>query len=85
MSFDGTGQKRGHSSHNGVASVLDLVTGFPVEFEILSNYCNKCKIAEGLPDDAEWKAKHSVNCIKTLMEQPMPWKLNVLNVSGVGQ
>ena len=64
VSFDGSWQKRGHSSHNGVASVIDLVTGFPVDFEVLSNYCNKCKIAEGLPDDVEWKAKHAVNCPK---------------------
>ena len=64
VSFDGSWQKRGHSSHNGVASVIDLVTGFPIDFEVLSNYCNKCKIAEGLPGDAEWKAKHAVNCPK---------------------
>ena len=31
---------------------------------MLSNYCNKCKIAEGLPDDPEWKEKHKANCPK---------------------
>ena len=64
VSFDGSWQKRGHSSHNGVASVIDLLTGFPLDFEVLSNYCNKCKIAEGMPDDAEWKEKHKANCPK---------------------
>ena len=64
VSFDGSWQRRGHCSHNGVALVIDLVTGFPIDFEVLSNYCNKCKIAEGLPVDAEWKAKHAVNCPK---------------------
>ena len=70
VSFDGTWQKREHSSHNGVASVIDLLTGFPVDFEVLSKYCNKCNIAEGLPDDAEGKAKHTVNCPKSVIEQP---------------
>ena len=64
VSFDGTWQKRGYSSHNGVASVIDMLTGFPIDFEVLSNYCNKCKIAEGLPDDPEWKEKHKANCPK---------------------
>ena len=31
VSFDGSWQKRGHSSHKGVASVIDLVTGFPID------------------------------------------------------
>ena len=35
MSFDGTRQKRGPSSHNGVASVTDLVTGF---FQLILRY-----------------------------------------------
>ena len=64
VSFDGTWQKRGYSSHNGVASVIGMLTGFPIDFEVLSNYCNKCKIVEGLPDDPEWKEKHKANCPK---------------------
>ena len=64
VSFDGSWQKRGYSSHNGMASVIDLITGFPIDFEVLSNYCNKCKIAEENPHDPEWQAKHSPNCPK---------------------
>ena len=64
VSFPGLWQKRGHSSHNDVASVIDLLTGFALDFEVLSNYCSKCKIAEGMPDDSDWKEKHRANCPK---------------------
>ena len=64
VSFDGSWQKRGHTSHNGMASVIDLMTGLPIDFEVLSNYCNKCKIAEDKPADLEWKAQHSLVCQK---------------------
>ena len=65
VSFDGSWQKRGHSSHNGVASVIDVLTGLVVDYEILSNYCAKCKIAEanGFATN-EWKEKHAPNCLK---------------------
>ena len=65
VSFDGSWQKRGHSSHNGVASVIDMLTGVVVDYEILSNYCAKCNISE--PNGSatnEWKEKHAPNCFK---------------------
>lgn len=62
VSYDGAWQKRGYSSHNGVASVIDLLTGMPVDFEVLSNFCSKC---DGKGDaDAEWKEKHASSCSK---------------------
>ena len=64
VSFDGSWQKRGHSPHNGIADVIELNTGLPIDYEVLSNFCIKCKIAEnGEPND-EWKAKHAENCPK---------------------
>ncbi len=45
VSYDGTWQKRGHSSHNGIGCVIDLITGLPIDYEVLSNFCLKCKIA----------------------------------------
>ena len=56
--------KRGHTSHNGMASVIDLMTGLTIDFEVLSNYCNKSRIAEDKPVDLEWKAQHSLVCQK---------------------
>ena len=58
-------QKRGHSSHNGIASVIDLITGLPVDFEVMSNFCMKCSLAESNKSDNEdWKAKHALSCSK---------------------
>ena len=64
VSFDGAWHRRGHSSHNGLASTIDLLTGIPTDFEVLSNFCLKCKIAAEKPDDPEWKEKHAANCPK---------------------
>ena len=62
VSYDGSWQKRGYTSHNGMASVIDLMTGYPIDFEVLSNYCNKCRIAEDKNVSNEWKVKHAPNC-----------------------
>ena len=64
VSYDGPWQKRGFSSHNGMASVIDLVTGLPVDCEVMSNFCFKYKAAEGEIEDEEWQAKHKQNCPK---------------------
>ena len=53
VSFDGTWQRRGHSSHNGVGAVIELIAGLPIDYEILSNFCLKCKIAEENPPNEE--------------------------------
>jgi hypothetical protein len=42
VSFDGTWMTRGHRSHIGVGFVIDCVTGFVVDFEVLSNFCEIC-------------------------------------------
>ena len=36
VSFDGTWQKRGHASMQGVAAIINIVTGLVVDYEILS-------------------------------------------------
>ncbi|GFT35810.1 uncharacterized protein NPIL_422681 [Nephila pilipes] len=41
--FDGSWQKRGHTSLNGVVSAICLETGKVLDFECLSKYCFKCK------------------------------------------
>ena len=64
VSFDGSWQRRGHSSHNGMASVIELVTGLPLDHEVLSNFCGKCNIMEQSDSSEEWKLKHSRNCLK---------------------
>ena len=53
VSFDGAWHRRGHSLHNGMASTTDLLTGLPTDFEVLSNFCLKCKLAADKPDDPD--------------------------------
>ena len=64
VSFDGSWQKRGFTSHNGIAAVIDLLTGLPIDFEVLSNFCIKCKAVEGQQEDLEWKKRNEPNCPK---------------------
>ena len=68
VSFDGSWQRRGHSSHNGMACVIDLLTGLPIDYEVLSNFCMKCQTTDknSLPqaDYDQWKRKHSPDCPK---------------------
>ena len=43
VSYDGTWQKRGHTSHHDLGAAIDLVTGFVVDFEVMSNFCVACE------------------------------------------
>lgn len=45
VSYDGTWQKRGHTSLYGIGVVIDILTGLVVDFEILSKYCHDCLTA----------------------------------------
>ncbi|GFU29070.1 uncharacterized protein TNCV_4836801 [Trichonephila clavipes] len=46
VTFDGTWLTRGHSSQIGVGCVIDLLTGFVMDFEIMSKRCIECEHAE---------------------------------------
>ena len=63
MSFDGAWHKRGFSSHIGVASVIDLLTGLSNDHEVLSKFCFKC-VCSGKIDDPTWEEKHSQTFVK---------------------
>lgn len=43
VAIDGSWQKRGHTSLNGVVTATSLENGKVVDFECLSKYCFKCK------------------------------------------
>ncbi len=64
VSYDGSWQKRGFSSHNGMGSVIELVTGLPLDYEVLSNFCFKCKALDNKEPSQEWMKKHKENCPK---------------------
>ena len=44
VSFDGTWQKRGHASMQGMAALINVVTGLVVDYEVL--FCCSCKKAQ---------------------------------------
>ena len=58
VSFDGAWQRCGHASYNGFPSVIDLLTGQPIDYDVLCNSCFKCK-ANGDSEDRAWKEKQS--------------------------
>eukprot|EP00795_Rhopilema_esculentum_P011853 gene11853-2397_t len=42
VSYDGTLQKRDHSSHNGAAVFIEILTGLPIDYEVLSKFSHQC-------------------------------------------
>ena len=40
VTFDGSWQKRGHSSHYGLGAVIELETGLVLDYEAYSLYCH---------------------------------------------
>ena len=59
VSYDGSWQKWGYTSHNCVASVIDLLTGLHVDYKVLSNYCSKCTILSSSDDNEELVQKQA--------------------------
>ena len=48
VSVDGTWQRRGFSSNNGVVTAISIDTGKVVDVEIMSKICKGCKQKEHL-------------------------------------
>ena len=49
ISLDGTWQKRGHASHNGVVTAISLDTKKCLNVEVLSDKCQECQKWEKKP------------------------------------
>ena len=63
VSIDGTWQKRGHASHNGVVTVILLDSKRCLDVEVMSDKCSQCLKWSKKTNDPryeEWKASH--NC-----------------------
>jgi hypothetical protein len=61
ISIDGTWQKRGYSSHNGVVTAISLDTKKCLDVEVLSDKCQQClkwSKKQNDPKYQEWKANH---------------------------
>ena len=59
---DGSWQRRGHSSHNGVVSAINVATGKVLDVGALSNYCKGCaqwSLEQQLTSQySAWKSTH---------------------------
>lgn len=60
VSYDGSWMTRGHSSHVGVGTVIELFSGLVLDYVVLSNYCAGCESGpkEGDPSYETWAASH---------------------------
>ena len=68
VSFDGTWHKRGFTSHYGVGVVIDVLTGYVIDFEVMSSYCHVCAVnvtkLDNMTDAARqaWERQHAPDC-----------------------
>ncbi|XP_077502161.1 uncharacterized protein LOC144113128 [Amblyomma americanum] len=60
VSYDGTWMTRGHTSHIGVGTVIELFTGLVLDYVVLCNFCAGCERGpkEGDPSYQSWRAGH---------------------------
>ena len=61
ISLDGSWQKRGHTSHNGVVTAISLDTKKYLDVEVMSDKCKACQKWQNRVNDVkypEWKASH---------------------------
>ena len=49
-----------------VASVIDLLTGLPIDYEVISYYCSKCAVLNNLLDNEDSVQKHALSWSKNL-------------------
>ncbi|KAI8773177.1 hypothetical protein BgiBS90_025595 [Biomphalaria glabrata] len=68
VSFDGSWQKRGHTSKHGLGVVIETTTGLAVDFHVMSTYCQKCSttgknmLKRGKAVYDEWFKRHELDC-----------------------
>ena len=62
VSFDGTWQKRGFTSHNGAGIIIDVLAGLVLDFEVLSNFWERCMKSEKELDDDQFQVWFQLHC-----------------------
>ncbi|GFX00940.1 uncharacterized protein TNCV_4579061 [Trichonephila clavipes] len=67
VSFDGTWLTRGHISLIGVGCVIDMLTGYVVDFEVMSKVCRHCyvaknKLGQSSAEFSIWYEGHKSEC-----------------------
>ncbi|KYN50476.1 hypothetical protein ALC57_00113 [Trachymyrmex cornetzi] len=67
VSFDGSWPTRGHRSKHGIGCVIDVETGFVIDFDIMTKFCQLCviaasKLGENTADYETWQQRHVDFC-----------------------
>ena len=67
VSYDGSWPTRGFRSNYGVGCVIEMTTGYVIDFEIMSKYCFQCarkktELGEESPEFNEWYKGHKSEC-----------------------
>lgn len=71
IAFDGTWQKRGFKSLNGVFTITSVETGKVLDIEVLSKFCRGCSLAK-----TEIQKKNMRKTVKKTMKVPVVgWNL----------
>lgn len=70
VSYDGTWLTRGHTSNVGIGCVIDLLTGFVIDYEVMSKRCDECQhtkhaLGENSAEFNIWYAGHRDSCSVT--------------------
>ncbi|GBM89998.1 hypothetical protein AVEN_43447-1 [Araneus ventricosus] len=47
VTFDGTWLTRRHTSQIGIGCVIDMRTGYVIDYQVMSKYCKECELAKG--------------------------------------
>ena len=65
-SFDGSWQKPGHASLNGIVSAISVSTGKVLDFQVKSKKCKSCEAHKDMDQTSEkylaWKLDHASTC-----------------------
>lgn len=67
VSYDGSWPTRGYRSQLGIGSAIDMLTGYVVDYEVMSKSCRQCAITksqlgENSPDFNQWYEGHKNTC-----------------------
>ncbi|GFY21068.1 uncharacterized protein TNCV_3991121 [Trichonephila clavipes] len=79
VSFDETWLTRGYTSLIGVGCIIDMLTGYIVDFEVLSMVCRHCsvvknKLGESSVEFSIWYEGHKNECDTWAHLHPWKWK-----------
>lgn len=65
VSYDGSWQKRGFTSKNGVGCCVEVLTGMVIDYEVLTKYCRTCEAMKSKLETADfetWFENHKSQC-----------------------